>query len=253
MSAWCVTVTMQGTKGPDAHALVSLSSEIWLWLTGFLRNKQPLRLLSLVLNSLLWSTELKSCKDKNYKLRMMGIPLTGPSFMYADNKSQVTNSTIPESTLKKKCNSICYHAVWESVAMSESLITHIDSEDSLSDLMTKWPAVVNTVNWLVTSFMTSMMTILSNEARPANPDQLILRGLKKSARSYLLYLLTSYILAGMGEYTEDTFVSMSSEFCTPDGSYFGYSVFPGVMLASLMHTPESLFPDLQQLLLALVL
>jgi hypothetical protein len=72
-----------------------------------------------------------------YKLCMMGIPLTGPSFIYADNKSQVTNSTIPESTLKKKCNSICYHAVQESVAMGESLITHIDSEDNLSDLMTK--------------------------------------------------------------------------------------------------------------------
>ena len=68
---------------------------------------------------------------------MMGIPLTGPSFIYADNKSQVTNLTIPESTLKKKCNSICYHAVQESVAMGESLITHIDSEVNLSDLMTK--------------------------------------------------------------------------------------------------------------------
>jgi hypothetical protein len=33
--------------------------------------------------------------------------------------------------------------------------------------------------------MTFIMTILSNEARPANPDQLILGGLKKSARSYL--------------------------------------------------------------------
>jgi hypothetical protein len=40
-----------------------------------------------------------------------------------------------------------------------------------------------------------MMTILNIEARPANPDRLILRGLKKSTRSYLLYLLTSYILA----------------------------------------------------------
>jgi hypothetical protein len=72
-----------------------------------------------------------------YKLRMMGIPLTGPSFIYADDESQVTNSTIPESTLRKKCNSICYHAVRESVAMGESLITHIDSEDILSDVMTK--------------------------------------------------------------------------------------------------------------------
>jgi hypothetical protein len=41
------------------------------------------------------------------KLRMMGIPLTGPSYIYGDNKSQVTNLTRPESTLKKKCNSIC--------------------------------------------------------------------------------------------------------------------------------------------------
>jgi hypothetical protein len=101
--------------------------------------------------------------------------------------------------------------------------------------------------------MTSMMTILNIEARPADPDQLILRGLKKSARSYLPYLLMSYILAERVENTEDIFASTSLEFCAPGGSYFGYSVFPGVMLASLMHTSESLFPDLQQLLLALVL
>jgi hypothetical protein len=85
------------------------------------------------------------------------------------------------------------------------------------------------------------MTILINEARPADPDQLILRGLKKSAHSYLLYLLTSYILAERKEYTEDNFASASLEFCTPGGSYFRYSVFPGVMLVSLMYTPESLF------------
>ncbi len=74
---------------------------------------------------------------KDLDVCMMGIPLTGPSFIYTDNKSQVTNLTVPEWTLKKKCNSICYHAVRESVAMGESLINHIDSEDNLSDLMTK--------------------------------------------------------------------------------------------------------------------
>jgi hypothetical protein len=110
---------MQGTKGPDVLALVFLSSVIWHWLTGFLRNKQPLR------------------RGLQYNLCMMGIPLTGPSFIYADNKSQVTNSTRPELTLKKKCNSMCYHVVWESVAMGESLITHINYEENLSDLMTK--------------------------------------------------------------------------------------------------------------------
>jgi hypothetical protein len=86
-----------------------------------------------------------------------------------------------------------------------------------------------------------MMTILNIEARPANPDQLILRGLKKSALSYLLYLLTSYALAERMEYTEANFASTSLEICAPGASYFGYSVFPGVMLASSMHSPESLF------------
>ncbi len=60
-----------------------------------------------------------------YKLCMMRIPLTGPSFIYADNKSQVTNLTILELTLKKKYNPICYHAVRESVVMDESSITHL--------------------------------------------------------------------------------------------------------------------------------
>ncbi len=70
---------------------------------------------------------------------------------------------------------------------------------------------------------------------------LYLSRMKKSTRGYLLYLLISYILAKRVEYTEDTFRSASSEICVPGGSYFGYSVFPGVMLASSMHSPESLF------------
>jgi hypothetical protein len=86
-----------------------------------------------------------------------------------------------------------------------------------------------------------MMTIIKIEARPANPDQLILRGLKKSACSYLLYPLMSYVLAERVEYAEDTFASALSEICALDELYLGYSVFPGVMLASLMYTPESLF------------
>jgi hypothetical protein len=76
---------------------------------------------------------IEKLRGLRYKLRMI---LTGPSFIYGDNKSQVTNSTKPELTLKKKCNSIFYHAVQESVAMGESLITHISTQDNLSDLMT---------------------------------------------------------------------------------------------------------------------
>jgi hypothetical protein len=54
---------------------------------------------------------IEKLRGLRYKLHMMGIPLTGPSYIYGDNKSQVTNSTRPKSTLKKKFYSICYHAV----------------------------------------------------------------------------------------------------------------------------------------------
>ena len=37
-----------------------------------------------------------------YKLHMMGIPIDGPTNMFCDNKAVVRNSTMPESTLKKK-------------------------------------------------------------------------------------------------------------------------------------------------------
>jgi hypothetical protein len=86
-----------------------------------------------------------------------------------------------------------------------------------------------------------MMTILNIEARPANPDQLILRGLKKSTHRYLLYLLISYVLAERVEYTEDTFASASLEICALGGSYFRYFVFPGVMLASTMCSHQNHF------------
>ncbi len=89
---------------------------------------------------------IEKLRGLHYKLCMMGIPLTGPSFIYAYNKSQVANST------------------------GESLITHIDSEDNLSDLMAKVAHSGKLCRLVGNIFMTSIMTILSNEARPANPD-----------------------------------------------------------------------------------
>ncbi len=67
----------------------------------------------------------------------MGFPLTGPSFIYGDNNSQVTNSSRPELTLKKKCNAVCHHTIRESVAMGESLITHIRTQFNFADFLTK--------------------------------------------------------------------------------------------------------------------
>ena len=44
------------------------------------------------------------------KLRMMGIPILGASFIHNDNTFAIYNTSKPESTLKKKCNAIVYLA-----------------------------------------------------------------------------------------------------------------------------------------------
>ena len=72
-----------------------------------------------------------------YKLRMIGISTSGPSYIYAGNMAVVYNISRPESVLRKKSNSVCYHAVCESVAMSESLVEHVPSKKNVTDLMTK--------------------------------------------------------------------------------------------------------------------
>ncbi len=80
---------------------------------------------------------IKMLRGLRYKIRMMGIPLSRPTYIYGDNKSQVTNSSRPESTLKKRYTSSCYHAIRELVAMGETLLTHIRTGENLADFLTK--------------------------------------------------------------------------------------------------------------------
>ena len=54
-----------------------------------------------------------------YKLRMMGIPVEGPTCIYGDNLSVLANTTIPDSTLKKKSQSIACHFVCEGAPRDE--------------------------------------------------------------------------------------------------------------------------------------
>ena len=54
-----------------------------------------------------------------------------------DNMSVIHNTQCPKSTLRKKSNLIFYHVMRESVAMRESLTTHIPTNDNPLDQMTK--------------------------------------------------------------------------------------------------------------------
>jgi hypothetical protein len=49
---------------------------------------------------------IETCHGLRYKLRMMGVTLSGPIFVYGDNMAVVHNTQRPESALKKKSNSI---------------------------------------------------------------------------------------------------------------------------------------------------
>jgi hypothetical protein len=72
-----------------------------------------------------------------YKLRMMGVTLSGPTFFYGDNMSVVNNTQRPEYVLKKQSNSLCYHMVRDSVSMGESIIGHVPSVGNPADISTK--------------------------------------------------------------------------------------------------------------------
>ena len=80
---------------------------------------------------------MESLRGLRYKLRMMGVEIDNPSYIYGDNMSVIHNTQRPESMLKKKSNSICYHAVRESVAMGEALTGHIGTNENVGDLATK--------------------------------------------------------------------------------------------------------------------
>ena len=84
---------------------------------------------------------MKQCceyiRGLRYKLRMMGIPVEGPTYIYGDNQSVLANTTIPDSTLKKKSQSIAYHYVREGVARDEWRTSYVNTHDNEADLLTK--------------------------------------------------------------------------------------------------------------------
>ena len=87
--------------------------------------------------SVAMKTVVEAIRGIRYKLHMMGVPLTGPTDIFGNNMSFIYNISRPESTLKKKINSICYHAVREAVASGKCLTTHCKTGDNYSDMMTK--------------------------------------------------------------------------------------------------------------------
>ena len=80
---------------------------------------------------------METLQGIRYKLRMMGVQISGSSYTYEENMSVIHNTQSPESTLKKKSNSICYHDVRESVTVGNSLTGNVGTNKNCADLATK--------------------------------------------------------------------------------------------------------------------
>ena len=69
--------------------------------------------------------------------RYMGVPIEEKTFMFGDNASVITSSTIPTSVLKKRHNMLAYHRVREAIAAGLMYFFHIPGTENPSDVLTK--------------------------------------------------------------------------------------------------------------------
>ncbi len=76
--------------------------------------------------------------DLRYTLRMLGVPLTGPSWMFGDNLSVVNSSTMPGGKLLKRHNILNYHRVREAQAVGIINFVHMNGKDNPADICTKF-------------------------------------------------------------------------------------------------------------------
>ena len=84
---------------------------------------------------------MKQCceylRGLRYKLRMLGIPVRDHCYVYGDNQSVLCNTAMPDSTLKKKSQSIAYHFVREGAARDEWRTAYVNTHENEADLLTK--------------------------------------------------------------------------------------------------------------------
>lgn len=92
--------------------------------------------------------------DLRYTLRSMGVPIEKTTWLLGDNKSVITSSTIPHSSLSKRHQALAYHRVRSAIAGGYLTFCHIDGTQNAADIMTKflpypvfWPFVQPLLFW----------------------------------------------------------------------------------------------------------
>lgn len=76
-------------------------------------------------------------KALQYKLRMFGIPIQGPTNVLGDNESVVNSASKVEARLNKKHNAICFHTVREAAAARWIQVCWEPTRSNIADIFTK--------------------------------------------------------------------------------------------------------------------
>ena len=61
---------------------------------------------------------------------MVEIPVEGPAYIEGNNQSVLENTTVPDSTLKKKSQSIAYHGVREGSEQDNCKTTYVNTHEN---------------------------------------------------------------------------------------------------------------------------
>ena len=67
----------------------------------------------------------------------MGIPCKCPAYISGDNQYVLANTTIPNSTPKKKSQSIVYHFIRERSSQDEWRTSYVNTNENEANLLTK--------------------------------------------------------------------------------------------------------------------
>ena len=92
--------------------------------------------------------------DLRYTLMYLGVPVRSKSFMFGDNKSVITSSTIPNSLLSKRHHISAYHRVREAIASKYLMFIWKDGKTNPADILSKhwefpqiWPLLKPLLFW----------------------------------------------------------------------------------------------------------
>ena len=70
-------------------------------------------------------------------LKYLGVPVRDTSYLFGDNESVVTSSTLPHSQLKKRHTALSFHYTREAIASKMVEFHHIPGIINPSDVLSK--------------------------------------------------------------------------------------------------------------------